>query len=163
MRTLYNSFVYPYFTYCIEVWGNVCPTHLDPLVKIQKRAIRTIVGAKKFEHTEPIFRRLKLLNLHEIYIYFVQLFMYKYHNGILPFVFNDLFVLNASVHTHYTRQHNQLHVPRICSTLHSRTVRVNSVALYNYFDRFLSMRMTYDSYKYNLKNFIRENGIGGIL
>ena len=44
MRMLYNAFVYPYFTYCIKVWGNTCQSCLDPLDKLQKRAIRTIVG-----------------------------------------------------------------------------------------------------------------------
>ena len=63
MRMLYNAFVYPYFTYCIEVWGNTCQSNLDPLVKLQKRAIRTIVGARKYGHTLPLFQNLKLLNI----------------------------------------------------------------------------------------------------
>ena len=33
---LYHAFVYPYLTYCIEVWGNMSNVHfiLDALVKI---------------------------------------------------------------------------------------------------------------------------------
>ena len=31
---LYHAFVYPYLTYCIEVWGNMFNVHLDALVKI---------------------------------------------------------------------------------------------------------------------------------
>ena len=68
MRMLYNAFVYPYFTYCIEVWGNTYKSYLEPLVKLQKRAIRTIAGARKYEHTLPLFHNLKLLNIKE-YIY----------------------------------------------------------------------------------------------
>ena len=34
---LYHAFVYPYLTYCIEVWGNMSNVHLDALVKIQKK------------------------------------------------------------------------------------------------------------------------------
>ena len=162
MKTLYNSFIYPYFTYCIEVWGNICPTHLEPLVRIQKRAVRTIAGARKFEHSEPIFKNLKLLNLSEIYVYFVQLFMFKYHHGILPPVFDNLFILNRSVHSHETRQINHLHVP-LRTNLMSKTVRITGVSLYNHFYGLISMEMTYDSYKYNIKKFIRENGIGAIL
>ena len=30
---LYHAFVYPYLTYCIEVWGNMSNVHLDALVK----------------------------------------------------------------------------------------------------------------------------------
>ena len=42
MLTLYNVFVYPYLIYCNQVWGNTYKTYLDPLVKIQKRAVRVI-------------------------------------------------------------------------------------------------------------------------
>ena len=31
---LYHTFVYPYLTYCIEVWGNMSNIHLDASVKI---------------------------------------------------------------------------------------------------------------------------------
>ena len=30
---LYHAFVYPYLTYCIDVWGNMSNVHLDALVK----------------------------------------------------------------------------------------------------------------------------------
>ena len=42
MRNMYFTFIYPYLIYCIEVWGNAHQTHLDPLIKIQKKSIRTI-------------------------------------------------------------------------------------------------------------------------
>ena len=87
MRILYNAFIYPYFTYCIEIWGNIYQSYLEPLIKLQKRAVWTIVGARKYAHTAPFFRELKLLNIKEIYIYCVQLIMYKYHHSILPIFF----------------------------------------------------------------------------
>ena len=30
---LYHSFVFPYLTYCIEIWGNASDIHLDALIK----------------------------------------------------------------------------------------------------------------------------------
>ena len=113
MRILYNAFIYPYFTYCVEVWGNTYQSYLEPLIKLQKRAVRTIVGARKYAHTAPLFRELKLLNSKEIYIYCVQLFMYKYHHSILPSIFPDFYVRNNSIHKLHTRQQNLLHVPLI--------------------------------------------------
>ena len=163
MRTLYNSFIYPHFTYCIEVWGNVCSTYLDPLVKLQKRAVRTIVGAKRLEHSLPIFKKLKLLSLSQIYIYFVQLFMFKYHHNILPPVFENFFVLNTSIHNHFTRQQNHLHVPLVKTTLLLRSVRFTGVTLYNHFEGILSMNMLYDSYKFNLKMYILNNDTSSLV
>ena len=37
LRNLYYSFLYPYLTYCVEVWGNAHDTYLDPLIKLQKK------------------------------------------------------------------------------------------------------------------------------
>ena len=50
---------------------------LEPAVELQKHAIRTIAGAQRYVYTTPLFTDLKLLNIKEIYIYWVQLFMYK--------------------------------------------------------------------------------------
>ena len=43
--TLYYSMIYSYLTYCIEVWGNASNVYMDPLFKIQKKAVRIIVTA----------------------------------------------------------------------------------------------------------------------
>ena len=37
MKKLYYSLAYPYFTYCNAVWGNTFPTHLKPLIILQKK------------------------------------------------------------------------------------------------------------------------------
>ena len=47
LLTLYNSFIYPYMNYCIPVWGNTYESYIDPLVKLQKRAVRLVAGVKK--------------------------------------------------------------------------------------------------------------------
>ena len=41
---LYYSLFFPYLIYCneVHVWDNASAIHLDPIIKIQKRAIRTI-------------------------------------------------------------------------------------------------------------------------
>ena len=37
---LYNSFVFPYLIYGVEVWGNTNAVHLDPIIKIPKNIVR---------------------------------------------------------------------------------------------------------------------------
>ena len=54
LKTLYYSLVYPYFQYCIIVWGSTYPTNLNRLILLQKRIIR-IVNKKPFDaHTDPL-------------------------------------------------------------------------------------------------------------
>ena len=101
MVTLYNSFIYPYLYYCIAIWGNTFTTYLEPLVKLQKRAVRIIKGAKRLDHTEPIFAELRLLKIKEIYVYCIQHLMFKYYHGFLPDIFKGflLLILNITAMT----------------------------------------------------------------
>ena len=39
---MYYSLVFPYLIYDTEIWGNAYVAHLDALIKIQKRCVRTI-------------------------------------------------------------------------------------------------------------------------
>jgi hypothetical protein len=48
LMTLYNSFLLPYFSYCIHVWGGTYITCLQPLVMLQRKAIRCICFLRLF-------------------------------------------------------------------------------------------------------------------
>ena len=48
LLSLYYSFIYPYLTYCNQVWGNTCKTYLENIIIKQKRAIRIIGGVPRF-------------------------------------------------------------------------------------------------------------------
>ena len=58
---LYNAFVFPYLTNCVEVWGTTPKKYLDPLIKIQKKIVRIITFSPYLCHTDPIFKDLNLL------------------------------------------------------------------------------------------------------
>ena len=62
LRNLYFTFIYPYLIYCIEIWGNSNDSHLNPIIKIQKKGIRAISFAHYLDPTSPLFRRLNILN-----------------------------------------------------------------------------------------------------
>ena len=72
---LYHAFVYPYLTYCIEVWGNMSNVHLDALVKIQKKIVRIITYSPYLAHTDELFKDLNILPIHKLMIQRVSLQM----------------------------------------------------------------------------------------
>ena len=110
LRNMYFTFIYPYLIYCLEIWGNTYETHLNPLIKIQKRSIRTITFSHYQDHTGPLFDRLNILDLKKLVIQRISLLMFKCHHNILTSPLNDLFTVNNTQHNHYTRQHADLHV-----------------------------------------------------
>ena len=42
LLTLYNTFIFPYLIYCVEIWGCAKKTHLASLYILHKRIVRTI-------------------------------------------------------------------------------------------------------------------------
>ena len=159
MVTLYYSFIYPYFNYCIAVWGNTYSTHLDPLVKLQKRAIRLIASLPKRSHTETLFTQYRLLPLAKIYIYSVQLFMYKFHHNKLPAIFSSFYLRNKMVSNRNTRQSNLFHVPHQKPDLKSRSVRCTGVTIYNQLFTKLKLDVSIVTYKKYLKSYLLENEV----
>ena len=159
LLTLYNSFMYPYMNYCVSVWGNTYDSYLDPLAKLQKRAVRIVSGAHRNSPTDCIFKKLKILKLREIYIYSVQLFVFKYHHKLLPNIFDSFFALNSSFHSHETRSVSLYRPPRVQSSKAARNLRVMGVRTHNYFESRLNIDCSFLSYKVALRIFLINNEI----
>ena len=161
--TMYYSFVYPYLCYCIEVWGNTFQSYLDPLLKMQKKVIRIITNSVKYSHTDPLFSRLKMMKLSQLYMYSVQQFMYKYHHSLLPDIFQDFFTANENIHGYDTRQRHQYHTVRVLSNLTSRKIRYTGVKLHNYFRETLDYNCTLNCYKRRLRCHIMAENLVNLL
>ena len=85
---LYYSYVYPYLTYCIEVWGCAYPPHLQCLFFLQKKIF---TFSLYLAHTEPLFMSMEILTLEKIFSHRCRLMMYKYHNNLLPYSISQLY------------------------------------------------------------------------
>jgi hypothetical protein len=77
IRLAYISLIQSHLLYNIEYWGATYDNHLDPLVKLQKSAIRCCSFASYRSHTEPLFRNLRVLPLRKLYATTIACFVYK--------------------------------------------------------------------------------------
>ena len=73
LSSLYYSLIYPYLTYCIQVWGSTYQSHLSKLVILQKKIVRIIHGVPPRTHTEPLFSELDILKVSNWYKYSIAL------------------------------------------------------------------------------------------
>ena len=91
--TFHNSLVYPYFLYCIRVWGSTYPSTLKRTVLLQTKVVRITSRSTFCAHTKPIFKQLEILNLYNIYI---SISNRKYHifvrQTVYLMLFKDYFV-----------------------------------------------------------------------
>ncbi len=74
LKILYNAHVLPHLQYCTSVWCNTYPTHLLPLLRLQKKIIRIITNSDYFEHTQPLFKNDFFFDINKLQI---EVFMYK--------------------------------------------------------------------------------------
>ena len=76
--TLYYSFSFPHLTYYIEVWGSAFDSYCSSIIKVLKKAVRILVSATRSVHTKHIFKLLNILTFRQLYVYSIQMFLYKY-------------------------------------------------------------------------------------
>ena len=145
--TLYNALMLPYINYSLMVWDFSC----NRIINLQKKAIRIIFLTKYNAHTEPLFKKLKILNvtdmlkLHELKLY------YKYVYTTLPvYLQNVSFILNKAVHTFNTRIHDNIHTNMAKHDFAKRCIRHDIPLLIN-------------NTTFNIKNKITTNSLRGFI
>ena len=69
---LYHAYIYPYMTYCIEVWGCASQTQLNCLFLLPKKIIRIMNFSHYLAYTNPLFLSMEVLPLRKKY-FFIKL------------------------------------------------------------------------------------------
>ena len=150
---LYNTLIVPHLNYGILAWES----HHMTLFKLQKKAIRIITNAKYNAHTDPIFKRLKLLKLPDICTLQKLKFCFKLENNSLPSYFlQGIFIKNAQNHTYNTRRTNDFELPKISHRFSKQGIRFSIPNAYNQADINVKSKI----YTHSLKgytNYIKMN------
>ena len=104
LKMIYMSLVYSYLNYCNLIWGAAEYGTIEPLFKLQKKAIRIITNSYYLEHTLPLFKNHKLLNVYQVYVLNCILFIYKCMKCNLFLEFKRKIKVNSDIHDHHTRR-----------------------------------------------------------
>ena len=65
----------------------------------------------------------------DINLYLICKFMFRYYNGKIPDIFQNIFMVSSDIHDHYTRQSGSYHVPKLKNNLGYRGVIVWNIIL----------------------------------
>ena len=154
LRTLYYSFLYPYFDYCIEVWGSATDSRIQTLIKLQKRAIHIISSSDYLSHTEPLFKRLNLQQVPKIHIYKILIFIFKVHHRTAPGIFLEMFTSNNRIHKYNTRQKDDLHVSYAKKSKMKNSITIKGVKLWNYTSKHIPYNSSIETFKKKVRNLL---------
>ena len=62
------------------------------------------------DKTRPLFLSLNILNIYELNIYLMAIFMYSFFNDKLPSYLRNYFILNEKFHSHNTRSAPNMYI-----------------------------------------------------
>ena len=146
--------MFPYFIYCIEVWGTASHCHLLPLFLTQKKIILLITFSKHLAHTEPIFKSLNILPLNSLYYYRIGLLMYKLSNRLLPDALNKLYVKKNKIHHFPTRNCDKYYIQTSTDSFSNVSARIWNVITTN-----IDVYISFMQFKIVLKLYLQENEV----
>jgi len=151
---LYYTFVYPYFSYCIHIWGKSFKTYVDKIFKIQKRIVRMLCNAKYLDHTDPLFLECKLLKVNSVYEYAIAIFMYKIKNDLSPKCMKEYFSINSDIHSYNTRQASLYHVPNYRNDKCQVSIKYQGPTIWNNIPEDIRNSSSLNSFKIHVKRYL---------
>jgi len=156
LNSLYNTLVFPYFNYCAIIWADKNNSHIQSLFLMQKRIIRTCTNSIWLAHTDPLFKSLKTLKIHDLYTFQTAQFMYQYHFNKLPshIIDHENFLTNKDVHTYNTRSSNDYHIDPTNTQLAENTLRIQGALLWNSLHSSIKQSPSLPIFKHRLKDHL---------
>jgi hypothetical protein len=157
--TLYNTFVYPYFMYCLDIWGKCYQCDFNSLFNLQVKIMKIISFTKNVKDSDLLFKKLNILQLSKLYDYKMLMFLFKLENRKIPEVISSKFVRNRDVHMYNTRHANNYVIPKLNLELYKRSHFYNAIVLYNKASRLFNFSCSYVKYKLQVKDYLKSNNI----
>ena len=130
-------------TYGILFWGSSC--HFERLFKLQKKAVRNIVGVSKYTSCRNLFKELNILTLPSIYILEILLYVKNNLSKFLPNNYN---------HDYQTRECNNLSTPLHKLSKYEESPRYTGIKLYNKIPDFIKSIENIKSFKNEAKKYL---------
>ena len=111
LGTICFSFIHSYINYANIAWASTNKTNPEKLFGKQRQAARIIFNQDSFTHAHPLLKTLNALNIYQINLLQVLLFMHKIKTNSSPRIFLHQFqTINHKYATRYSR--NNLKEPK---------------------------------------------------
>ena len=129
---IYFSFIHIYISYANIAWASTFKTKLQGILKKQKHAARIAFHANRFDHSRPLLKEMKALNVYQINLIQTLKFMHKLKYGINSRIFLPKF--REVDHQYPTRfsQNNFNYKRSVCKTT-SFAITLRGLTIWNNF------------------------------
>ena len=152
LKSLYHAYIYPYLTYCVEVWGCASKCHLNSLFLLQKKILRIMTFSPYLAHTDPLFKNLEILPIDKIFIDRIGITMFKVTYELVPKSIHQLFSRNKDIHSHDTRNKDLLRASTGTKNFTFLSSRIWNAIVCN-----ININVSLSRFKYILKIYLLHN------
>ena len=149
-----QSLVLSIINYCSKIWGMTTGQQLDRVQKLENFAAKVALGnGRKYDHATPFLKELNWLKIESKVTFDICVFTYKIVNKLLPdWIFPIPHVRNTTVR--YTRQSDDLFVPRRKTDIGARAITVTGPRAWNTLPRNIKDAGTIKTFKEKLKKYL---------
>ena len=116
LKLMYDSFILPHLNYCITTWG----FDLNRVTKLQKKSVRIICKSKYNAHTDPLFKRMNILKIADLFDLNCLKLFHDNVNHKVPQYINSCF---QNQNHEYNTRYNGLNIPRVRTANASKRIR----------------------------------------
>ena len=147
LKNMYHAHILSLLNYCNVIWSNTFPSHLDTLVKLQKRVIRTITNSDFIAHTHPLFQQSKILDIDRLRKFNLCVYFFK----------NKNLLQNQYQHGYPTRHRHRIRPERHSTTLYEHSFMYQANKVWNELldgDTNVINALSLPSFKRQLKQYL---------
>ena len=153
-RQLYYAHIYSKLQYGIEIYGQATAKTIKQLQVKQNKALKALYNYDHYKPTKELHKELKLLLVKDITIHKIIQFVQLQRLHKIPSIFDKYFIENKQIHSHETRQIQNLHTPKAKTTLGKKSIKYTGAKEWNGVPIEIRKRKCIKSFKKETKNFI---------
>ena len=151
LKMIYMALIHTYINYCNLIWGSADPNNIKPILMLQKKSIRIINQTEYLEHTEPLFKKSKVLTVYQVFELNCSIFMYKCLKCNMFPEFKERIKLNSDIHDHNTRRRTLRISKKARLDICKKAFLYNGVDIWNLLDSSFKMLNSVGYFKKKLK------------
>lgn len=101
---VYNTIIYPHFSYCISLLISCNKTDISRLQVLQNKCMRTILSCSRYTPISSMLRGLGWITVDQIIARANVTLIYKIENNLMPLYLNEFLVKRSQIHSYPTRK-----------------------------------------------------------
>ena len=155
LKTIYNALAYSHISYCITIWGGTWKKFINQVIIAQKRIVRTLAYATRYERSAPLFIRNRILSFQYVYTYFSALAIHK-------FIYSG-YCLGIFQRNHAQRElrfnMTTVNIPLFRTTRGQQSIYYRAPQIWNNLSNDLRSRSNIVTFKRSLKFYLHNSQI----